>query len=80
MVVDTKVSLDRKRGAIWLHSDCVKLSLKKHNTQRNRDYLKEAINKRIFNIPKVVPLPKALVSKKAYLMVLSDGVMIVNPR
>lgn len=80
VVVETRLSLDRKRGAIWLHSDCVSLTLKKHNTQRNRDYLKEAINKRIFNIPKVVPLPKALVSKKAYVLVVSDGVMIVNPR
>ena len=80
VVVDTMLSVDRKRGALWLNSDCVQLTLKKHNTQRNRDYLKEAINKRIFNIPKVVPLPKALVSKKAYILVLPDGVMIVNPR
>jgi hypothetical protein len=80
VVVDTKVWVDRKRGAIWLDSDCVSLTLKKHNTKRNRDYLKEAINKRIFNISKVVPLPKALVSKKSYVLVLPDGVMIVNPR
>jgi hypothetical protein len=80
VTVETRLSLDRKRGAIWLYSDCVNLTLKKHNTQRNREYLKEAINKRIFNIPKVVPLPKALVSKKAYVLVLPDGVMIVNPR
>jgi hypothetical protein len=80
VVVDTKLWVDRKRGAVWLDSDCVELKLKKHNTKRNRDYLKEAINKRIFNIPKVVPLPKALVSKRSYLLVLPDGVMIVNPR
>ena len=79
IVVDSKVWLDRKRGAIWLESKCVSLKLNKHHSKRNSDYLKELLNKRIYNVPKVVSLPKSFVSKRASLLVVSDGIVILNP-
>ncbi|MGB0647106.1 MAG: hypothetical protein ACPGQS_08015 [Bradymonadia bacterium] len=79
IVVDSKVWLDRQRGALWIESQCVSLKLNKHHSKRNSDYLKELLNKRIYNVPKVVALPKDFVSKRASLMIASDGIVILNP-
>ena len=76
VVIETRLRIDRKRGALWLDSDCLSVTLKTQNTQRNRDYLKESLNKKIFNVPKVVPLPKALKGKRTHVFVANDGVVI----
>ena len=76
VVVETRIRVDKKRGALWFDSDCVSLDLKQQNTSRNRDYLKDALNKKIFNIPKVVPLPKAFKSNRTYVFVAKDGIVL----
>lgn len=80
VTVETRLRLDRKRGALWLDSDCVSLTLKRSNTKQNRSYLKDALNKKIFNIPKVVPLPNTFKSKKSYLLVSKGGIVLGFPK
>ena len=80
VTVETQLRLDRKRGALWLTSECTQLKLTAHNTRQNREYLTDALNKKIFNVPKIVPLPKHLISKRSFVLVARDGVFIANPK
>lgn len=80
VIVETRLRLDGKRGAVWLESECVSLNLKRRDTKQNRAYLKDALNKKVFNIPKVVPLPKKFKSKASYLIVSKGGIVLGSPR
>jgi hypothetical protein len=76
--MDVTMQLNGKNGQLLLFSNCTAVKLNKRNTSRNRKYLRQAINSKLFKFGCRVALPEAIKRLKGHLLTTANHVVIVG--
>ncbi len=76
--IESQLYLDRSKKNLLVKSRCVAVRLKRHNTKRHRDYLKDGINRRFLKYPKKIPLPASLTALSPRLFVTPTNIVFIG--
>jgi hypothetical protein len=78
--MEVGVRVVRSKGEIQIFPKCVGVQLRVHNSSRNRGYLKDAVNGRLFRHGLRIPLPDAIASQQPYLFSTPNNFVLVGSK
>ena len=70
--------IDKKGRYLVIKGHCISVTLKRHNTKRHRDMLKDGINQKFMGSAHHIPLPKGLQSETAKLVTTPHHFVILK--